>query len=664
MVSERVLLDSSEGAKWLPFARSQLRRLRMVGMDLVRTYAVDGALIKVEIHGSYNKITVLAESGPYLVAPASLLNPQPSMDGPFDERALMTATGQKWKVQEDQNPKTGPHDWHDKKGKQVVTYNHGGDMRYYMHGMRYGVYASRHLYVDGHELRTENPVHGAGRSDQGVLLYANLGGAEDGEAGLLSVYSYDESDGRELLLDSYAMDTQKMLITQPVVFSASGKQLLTVVESLGPVGLGGERKRLPPFFFLLGHLREEEGQTLVDFELRPIAQNHYREFRTGIYTEYSGTPGAQTVVVQNLPLMVPYSFSDPPCALPYDQTSKSSEGELGNSVFQSYRWARDVKDGSSYQIIGVDFDKDEEPVLVERIVIDKVYAETRSDTLNTRTAGGVSYEFTGPYYWEGKGQYYDVCRASTQTTSLDVNTDTGSVVQELHKTIFIGNQVALDVGGKEIDELITTTVNSTSSEYSDTHYGTGGWGLSPDGSTSKTTTTETRYKDERESFGLRHIDARDQSLTLVRVKEQKPNKTAETAQFVVSVVAMVGEETFSKSCYEGEAPTLAHGVASSPFYPMSLCEDLGYSRPHASRKRGEYLICASASSRIAPEDGEGGIDALDYLANHQETYGGMLDRDPLLLGKTKAEKIGTELNKELFSLGKEEQFRMDPIYLL
>ena len=73
----RLLADSPEGAKAIPFALGKLRALRAQGFSqITQHYEVLGFRVRVTINGADEYIEVRGNSWDYLVLPASIAHPE------------------------------------------------------------------------------------------------------------------------------------------------------------------------------------------------------------------------------------------------------------------------------------------------------------------------------------------------------------------------------------------------------------------------------------------------------------------------------------------------------------------------------------------------------------------------------------------------------------
>lgn len=635
----RLIVNSVEGAKLIPFARGRLRALRAAGLtNITQRYEVRGVSVRVTINGAEEVIEITDSSWDYLVWPTSTAHPvgvktKDGADVPPVASLTLTSSEKGLKRKEHSKLLSAPHDWVSKDRKTVLSYDHGHGFRYALNGA-YEVYTgARGVYRKGVKVQTEFGVKGAAvfqgtRSDgssvrrvvYAAYFFDDIGAIE------LRLFYLDEANRDDAGAPANVEIARwtvpaNTVIAQPTFFDGLGKKAVTVLETYVEDG--------PPVSFM-----RPRYVVRCTLSMNPAGE---------IVAEFSSTPLAETpdepTHTQKERLFGPagssYFYGNPKTLSSYTTYGYTALGYLyvATTGYEELGYSRTTTQSKQVRFIGLDLDVDGNELLFERAT--KTRAQSYSEEAATFASSSSGTDYTHP---DG----HNVVAITESYT--------------YHQTRRLGwddsVEVSFTVNGTALFTTETSTSTSGTLVTRDRAY-SGSWvpGVVPRPPDPPTTVDTSTYNTvQRRALSLRDADVRNEALALVVGEYPTPFNGTDLRPLKVALHAQCHGEHFSKTVFDGAVYTAPSGVGTDMFVYRAI----------ASRRPEEYVVCFSPDDAPhadpLPED----PDALKFF-NHLALTGAV-DREPLFALRRKDKVIGPSPNK--FSLDTEPGFRLDPIHIL
>ncbi|PTT37390.1 hypothetical protein DBR23_17655 [Acidovorax sp. HMWF018] len=635
----RLLVNSVEGAKLIPFAKGKLRALRAAGhTNITQRYDVQGQRVRVTINGAEEIIEITGSVWDYLVWPTSTAHPagvtvKDGAEVPAVASMSLTASEKGLRRHEHSKLLSAPHDWVSKDRKTVLSYDHGHGFRYALNGA-YEVYTgARGVYRKGVKIQTEFGVKGAAvfqgtRSDgssvrrvvYAAYFFDDIGAIE------LRLFYLDEANRDEAGAPTNVEIARwtapaNTVIAQPTFFDGLGQKAITVLETYAEDSSVISFMR-PRYVVRCTLSLNPAGEIVAAFSTAPLAETpdeptqtqNEQLFGSGGSSYFYGNP-------KTLSGYTTYGYT----ALGYPYVATTGYEELG--------YSRTTTRSKQVRFIGLDLDVDGDELLFERVT--KTRAQSYSEEAATFASSSSGTDYTHP---DG----YNVVAISESYT--------------YHQTRRLGGDDSVEVSFTVNGTVLFTTETSASTSGTlvtrDRAY-SGSWvpGVVPRPPDPPTTVDTSTYNTvQRRALSLRDADARNEALALVVGEYPTPFNGTDLRPLKVVLHARCHGQQFSKTVFDGAVYTAPNGVGTDMFVYRAI----------ASRRPDEYVICFSPDdvphADPLPED----PDALKFF-NHLALTGAV-DRNPLFALRRKDEVISPAPDK--FSLDAEPGFRLDPIHVL
>lgn len=639
----RLIVNSVEGAKLIPFARGRLRALRAAGLtNITQRYEVRGVSVRVTINGAEEVIEITDSSWDYLVWPTSTAHPvgvktKDGADVPPVASLTLTSSEKGLKRKEHSKLEAGPHDWISKDAKRSLSYDHGHGFRYALGGAYEAYTGAKWICRKGVKTDTEFGVKGAAvlhatRTDGAVVrrvVYAAYF-FDDVGAIDLRLYYLDESnkdaDGTPTSVQIAQWTTPPgTVIAQPAFFDGDGRKMVTVLETATEDVAGG----LPTISF--GRPRyavrcelslDGAGEVGASFSHAPLAETP--EVPTSTTKERLFGPGGNH-----------YFQGNPKEVSSYLRTAYTGLGlpypAAVGYVEQGY--SRTTTTSRQVRFVGLDLDAEGNELLLERVTDTRSQSYAEEDVQFDSTDSATDYAHPDGYN--------TIAHSVSHTYSRFIRSGADASVK-----------VAFTVNGAPLYEVATSTSSAGSLRTVSNSYSLS-WvaGLTPIPPAPSHSVVDSVYNTTvRRMFSLRDADARNRALALVVGEHPSPFNGTDLRPLKVALHAQCQGHTFTKNVFDGHVLTAPDGAATDTFLYRAI----------ASRRPGEFVICFSPDD--TPHADPLPADPADLLFFNHLALTGAVDREPLFALRRKDKVIGPSPNK--FSLDTEPGFRLDPVHIL
>lgn len=623
----RLLVNSVEGAKLIPFAKGRLRALRAAGhKNITQRYEVQGQSIRVTINGAEETIQITDSSWDYRVWPTSVAHPAGVVrknDKDVPPHAVMTLTSGEKGLRRKENIEieTGRHDWVSADFKKVITYNHGLPGRYATNGAYESTPGLKGIFRGGVRTQTEFGVKGVALTDTGLtkrVVYATYGFNDVG-AIEIRLYYLDEGDRDEqgrpanVLIATWPTPSGTV-VSQPTFFSGNGQKFVTLLETATEKVVGG----IPtvvfsrPRYMVRGTvLPDGSGGLVAAFAASPLAETPELDESTGddLRAGFSGDMRDDTVVVSET-----FTEAESP-------VSKIKYRATSSYVDKAYSIR--TRRVQSVRVIGVDMSPEGAELLIEEVT--EALSDSRENV-------------------DGSRDFVTVASVGTDIYGGPIDSFTTYGTLSLSQTVssLARTTVSITANGEPFFQVDTRRVTH---QFVETRFRTGDVS---DLNLPTTVTTTSSSSQVHRTFSLRDLDARHHAVAAVIGEVTPQFSGGELRPYSVRLRLQVSDKTFEKTVFNGSVPRAPIGVEGELFRYRCI----------AVRRPGEFVACLSPDDRphLDPKD-YGPYSFFPFL----DQYGGA-DRTPLFALRRKDKPISPSPDK--FSLDDEPGFRLDPIHLL
>lgn len=628
----RLLADSPEGAKAIPFALGKLRALRAQGFSqITQHYEVLGFRVRVTINGADEYIEVRGNSWDYLVLPASIPHPEgvTTKDGkPIDPEAAMALTGSDKGLRRDEHSEllSAPHDWISSDSELALSYNHGHGFRYALGGGAEAYTGEKAIYRTGKRIKTAEGVKGAAvfratRADGAKVqrtIYTSYVFGDLGATGL-RVFYLDESDKRE---DGSFGEVEfaswnapaGTVIAQPSFFDGQGWKMVTVLDTVTATGAPPDvvYTFTRPRFIVRATITVGDDDLEASFSMAPLGETEDVPTNT-VNEKLYGTGDSF------------YYFGNPKTISSYQTYGYTGRGTRYSQTtgYEELGYSRTTTSSRQSRFIGLDIAANGTELMVERVTDaqSRTYAEETAKFDATGT--GSDYELPSGFWTVALG-----------TSSTYQRTYTRGEQNSLTVSLTINKTPVFEV---VLSESSTASSRNWSSTYS------GSWILDvarPPPEPPDTYSESVAETSSRRMYSLRDLDARNQAVAAVVGTYMTPFNSFILRPLKLDLVAKCHGETATKTVFDGSVYDAPVGASGDRFIHRAI----------ASRRPGEFVICFSPESLKNPT-----------FSDHLAATGAVV-REPLFALRRKGKTITPGPDK--FTLDREPGFRFDPVHIL